>query len=188
MGVAALNSLPLGLGITGAAIDGTGRVVIVGTTPDIGPEGNDIFVARLTTAGVLDPTFGNGGVARFAISVVDGRSDQGTAVAVQPDGKIVVGGRTQVTAGLGFDFVLLRLSANGAFDGSFVNGGVATTRFAGTTGPTSDASSSFNRMARSSSSVASRTARRSQAAGSRASTPPASSIHRLGRVVAWSNR
>ena len=124
----------MGLGISGSAIDGSGRIVIASTTPDAGPERNDIFVTRLTSAGAIDTTFGNSGVARFAISTVDERSDRGTAVTIQPDGKIMVGGRTQVTPGLGFDFLLLRLDANGALDTTFGSGGIATTRFTGSTG------------------------------------------------------
>ena len=133
-GLASLDSLPLGLGVSGSAIDGSGRIVIAGTTPDAGAERNDIFVTRLTGAGAIDATFGNNGIAQFAISTVDARSDRGTTVAVQPNGMIVVGGRTLVTSGLDFDFLLLRLDATGALDSSFGNGGIATTRFAGSTG------------------------------------------------------
>src|SRR5205823_4228888 len=128
-GVASLDLLPMGVGISGSAIDGSGRILITSTTPDAGPEHNDLFVTRLTSAGAIDATFGAGGVAQFAISTVDARSDRATAVAVQPDGRIVVGGRTQVTPGLDFDFLLLRLDANGALDSSFGSGGITTSRF-----------------------------------------------------------
>ena len=95
-GVVTLNSLPLGFGIIGSVVDGSGRVVIVGTTLDTGVgEREDIFVTRLTSTGATDTTFGTNGVAQFAISTVDNRSDRGTTIDVQPDGKIVVGGRTQ---------------------------------------------------------------------------------------------
>ena len=133
-GVALLDSLPVAITISGTAIDASGRIVIVATTPDAGAEREDILVARLTSTGAIDPTFGSGGVAQFAISTVDARSDRGTAVAVQPDGGIVVGGRTQVGAGALFDFLLLRLDANGAPDPTFGSGGIATTHFAGSTG------------------------------------------------------
>jgi uncharacterized delta-60 repeat protein len=133
-GLATLNSLPMGLGISGSAIDGSGRIVIASTTPDVGPERNDIFVTRVTTAGTIDTSFGSSGLAQFAISTIDARSDRGTAVAIQPDAKIVVGGRTQVTPGLDFDFLLLRLDANGALDPTFGSGGIATTRFTASAG------------------------------------------------------
>ena len=136
-GLASLDSLPLGLGIVGSAIDGSGRIVIASTTPNVPPEGNDIFVTRLTATGVIDPTFAplpTPGVARFPISTTGTKSDRGTAVAVQPDGFIVVGGRTEGSSGSGFDFLLLRLDANGALDPNFGVGGIATTRFPSTGG------------------------------------------------------
>jgi uncharacterized delta-60 repeat protein len=130
--VATLSSLPIGIGPIGGAVDASGRGVVAGTTPGGGPEGTDVFVARLTTTGALDATFGNGGVAQFAISSIGDHNDRGTAVAIQPDGKIVVGGRTR--GPLGFDFLVLRIDATGARDPTFGTNGVATTRFAGTTG------------------------------------------------------
>ena len=39
-----------------------------------------------------------------------------------------------MTAGLGYDFLLMRLDANGVRDPSFGTNGVATTRFPGSTG------------------------------------------------------
>jgi uncharacterized delta-60 repeat protein len=133
-GVAVLSALPLSFGIMGSAIDASGQVVIVGTAPPAGPEGQDIFVTRLTSAGATDATFGSAGVARFAVSATGTRHDRGTTVAIQPDGKIVVGGRTMGSAGLGFDFLLLRLETTGAPDASFGTGGIATTRFPTSTG------------------------------------------------------
>ena len=130
-GVVTLNSLPLGFNVVGSGTDdGTGLVVIVGTTLDTGAgEREDIFVTRLTSSGATDTTFGTGGVARFALSSVDNRSDRGTTFDVQPDGKIVLGGRTKVTSGLGYDFLLMRLDVTGARDPTFGTNGVVTTRF-----------------------------------------------------------
>jgi uncharacterized delta-60 repeat protein len=71
-------------------------------------------IARLTTAGQPDPTFGTNGRA-----YVDFYGPAGaTAVVVQPDGKITIGGTYNG------DFFLQRLLANGARDSSFgINGG-----------------------------------------------------------------
>ena len=86
--------------VIGSLVEASGRVVVVATTPDTGVgEREDIFVTRLTSAGVTDTTFGTNGVAQFALSTVDNRSDRGTAIDIQPDGKIIVGGRTRVTSG-----------------------------------------------------------------------------------------
>lgn len=132
-GLAGLSSLPLGSTITGTAVDASGRVLVAGTKPSAVPQGSDLFVARLTTAGALDATFGSGGVANFGISTSGSRDDLGTDVTVQPDGNIVVGGRVAGTSGF-FDFLLLRLTPAGALDTTFGNIGVVTARFTGSTG------------------------------------------------------
>jgi len=67
--------------------------------------------------GDLDPTFGQGGIAR----VDYGGYDHGEALAVQPDGKILVSGRGSSP---GVDAVgLARLNPDGSLDTSFGNGG-----------------------------------------------------------------
>ena len=97
--------------------------MVAGTKPSAVPQGTDLFIARLTTAGALDATFGSGGVASFGISATGVRDDFATDVAVQPNGRIVVGGRTLGASG--FDFLLMRLNANGTKDNSFGSAGVA---------------------------------------------------------------
>jgi uncharacterized delta-60 repeat protein len=131
-GLTLLNALPIPAGaqINGFAVDASGRIVMVSTVHSA-TEGDDIVVARLTSAGVLDSTFGSAGVAQFAISTIGDRFDRGTTVAIQPDGKIVVGGRTR--GAQGFDFLVMRLDANGVRDPAFGVNGVATARIAGTT-------------------------------------------------------
>jgi uncharacterized delta-60 repeat protein len=76
------------------------------------------MVAALQPNGKPDTSFGNGGVVRFGI----GSTSICTAIAVQPDGRIVVTGST-------FSHKLLvatvRLMPNGTFDQSFGTGGVS---------------------------------------------------------------
>jgi uncharacterized delta-60 repeat protein len=75
-----------------------------------------------SVAGSLDPTFGAGGTV-----ITDfGRSESGAAVALQPDGKIVVSGRV-------YDFELgtialtvVRYQPDGSLDNSFGSSGRAT--------------------------------------------------------------
>jgi uncharacterized delta-60 repeat protein len=89
-----------------------GKVVVVGT-----PSVADQFawvVARYTVGGALDPTFGQGGVVRDTV-VDDGSIPW--AVAIQPDGKIVVGGASVVGAAARFAFV--RYLPDGSLDPSF---------------------------------------------------------------------
>jgi uncharacterized delta-60 repeat protein len=83
----------------------------------------DFYVLRYDANGALDPTFGNGGVARFGITAA---ADYETpyALAIQPDGKILVGG---VAAG---NPAVARLNSNGTLDTSFASGGKLTFQFA----------------------------------------------------------
>ncbi|MBZ9752227.1 hypothetical protein K7W42_15335 [Deinococcus sp. HMF7604] len=99
-----------------------GKIVVAGYTYD--PASNDdIFVARLTGAGVLDTTFdGDGKVITRASTTV---SDRANSVAIQSDGKIVVAG------GVGdrglqtrSDAVVVRYTSAGALDTSFASGGI----------------------------------------------------------------
>jgi uncharacterized delta-60 repeat protein len=94
------------------ALQPDGKIVVAGYS-----DGN-FAVARLQPNGLLDTTFGKGGK-----SLVDfgGDSDQGNAVALQPDGKIVVAGRTN--AGGTYNFAVARLQPNGLLDTTFGNGG-----------------------------------------------------------------
>jgi uncharacterized delta-60 repeat protein len=86
-------------------------------------------VARFTTAGALDGSFGAGGLVTTAIT----SSDTVDAVALQP----ATPGPEIVTAGSGFnpstgnDFALARYTTTGALDASFGHGGSLTTNFAG---------------------------------------------------------
>jgi uncharacterized delta-60 repeat protein len=71
-------------------------------------------VARYTSAGALDPSFGNGGI----VTTVIGDSGRISAMKLQKDGKIIIAG-TLVHSGTGADFVLTRLLSGGELDTSF---------------------------------------------------------------------
>jgi uncharacterized delta-60 repeat protein len=70
--------------------------------------------------GNLDPTFGAGGVQ--IVQVAAQARDFAKAVAVQPDGKIIIGSELG-DFGEGNTVVLIRLNQNGSLDTSFGNGG-----------------------------------------------------------------
>jgi uncharacterized delta-60 repeat protein len=70
--------------------------------------------------GDIDPTFGAGG--RVRVNNVDDVSDRARTVAVQPDGKIVVGGDTNGSNNTGVA-ILNRLNPNGSLDLGFGTGG-----------------------------------------------------------------
>ncbi|MBI5563063.1 MAG: hypothetical protein HY894_09485 [Deltaproteobacteria bacterium] len=78
--------------------------------------------AGIVTVGELDPSFGTLGKVRTTFG---GNNDYAYAVAIQPDGKIVVAGNSCVFAPC--DFAVVRYNANGSLDASFGVGGKVTT-------------------------------------------------------------
>jgi uncharacterized delta-60 repeat protein len=97
-----------------------GKIVVAGEA------GGNFAVARLQPNGELDTTFGLGGK-----SIVDfGGFDGGDAVALQPDGKIVVAGSTGTTTIS--DFAVARLQPNGVLDTTFGTEGRSIVDFGGT--------------------------------------------------------
>jgi uncharacterized delta-60 repeat protein len=102
------------------AIQTDGKIVVVGDS-DIGSNG-DIALARYNTNGTLDVTFDTDGKITTAIGSGD---DEGKAIAIQSDGKIVVSGRSYNSSN--YDFTLVSYETNGALDSSFGTGGKITT-------------------------------------------------------------
>jgi uncharacterized delta-60 repeat protein len=102
----------------GVALQPDGKIVVVGTG------GREPAIARLDTNGTLDDTFAGDGK-----SAVDfgGTFDDGSAVAVQPDGKLVMTGYSY----LGADFGIGRFQPNGLLDTTFADGGKAVAGFGG---------------------------------------------------------
>jgi uncharacterized delta-60 repeat protein len=102
-----------------------GNLVLGGSTY---VDGKRAFAAaRLTPSGGLDSSFGEGGIVKVPI----GAEAVATALAIEPDGGLVLAGQaftnTTVTAAI-------RLRANGELDPSFGSGGIATS-FTGRVGP-----------------------------------------------------
>jgi uncharacterized delta-60 repeat protein len=116
------------------ALDGDGHAVVVGqtTVTTTGKGGKTTTqplatVARFTPSGALDASFGTGG--RTTISVSGANLTVASAVAIQPDGKIVVAGGAQLPPTRGnqpaqYAILVARLDANGSLDASFGSGGV----------------------------------------------------------------
>lgn len=103
-----------------------GKVVVGGVKT---PAGDSFALVRLTSNGALDPTFGSGGVAQTRVG---NTSHAVRAVALQPDGKILLAGYTRFV-GQNFDFAVLRYSANGVLDPTFGTDGVVLTDFSSRT-------------------------------------------------------
>lgn len=84
----------------------------------------------MAQAGRLDTTFGTGGIFTTSFNQEDVTID--SAVAIQSDGKIVLGGT--IPMGNGQTAALLRLNTNGTLDSSFGAGGIVTSNFSITDG------------------------------------------------------
>jgi uncharacterized delta-60 repeat protein len=82
----------------------------------------DIALARYNPNGTLDTSFNGTGKVTTAIGLGD---DSAFALAVQPDGKLVIAGRSYV--GSNFDIALARYNPNGTLDTSFNGTGKVTT-------------------------------------------------------------
>ncbi len=100
-----------------------GGIVVVGRTDAAGVQRTDFGVARYRADGTLDHGFGASGIVKTDIP---GGGGQANAVAVQPDGRIVVAGFA-TRAGIDGDFAVVRYNPDGTLDPSFGTGGVVTT-------------------------------------------------------------
>lgn len=106
------------------AIDGNGRIVVVGTYAD-GYYGNQVLVLRLNPGGSPDAAFGDLGTGEFIYG--DEYDDSGNAVVIDAAGKIVVAG----SYGADEDYTyawLFRLDPDGLIDTGFgLDGDIAYT-------------------------------------------------------------
>jgi uncharacterized delta-60 repeat protein len=105
------------------ALQSDGKIVVTGyTTTTANPIGEGIYTfatIRYNTDGSLDTTFGNGGI------VTTPTTFQALSVAIQNDGKIVVGG----TGGGLRGSAVVRYNTNGSIDTTFGINGIANSTF-----------------------------------------------------------
>ena len=129
-GVSGLRTTAIGTGTDSAnavAIDSSGRILVAGSASN--GSNLDFAVARYTSAGALDTTYGSGGKAIVSMGAGD---DVINGIALQADGKLIVVGSS--IQGSSTDFAIARLDANGALDLTFDADGKLTFSF----GTTSD--------------------------------------------------
>lgn len=99
------------------AIDSSDRIVLAGSA-QVSANNYDFALARLTTGGSLDNSFGTGGKVLTSFQAVD----EATAVTIDYNGRIVVAGSTHPLAG-DSDFAVARYTALGALDNTFSSDG-----------------------------------------------------------------
>jgi uncharacterized delta-60 repeat protein len=91
----------------GLALGADGSAYVAGYTNP------DSFVVKLDASGQPDPSWGTAGVASFSASA---NNDRGHAVAIQPDGRVVVAG---AASGANWDSYVARLRTDGSLDPDF---------------------------------------------------------------------
>lgn len=94
------------------ALQNDGKIVVAGVAGE--SSDRDFMLARFNVDGSLDTDFGNQGVVEVGFRLE--RPDEATAVAIQPDGKIVVGG---MHSDIGTGFAVARLNRDGSPDQTF---------------------------------------------------------------------
>ncbi|HQX99461.1 MAG TPA: T9SS type A sorting domain-containing protein, partial [Flavobacteriales bacterium] len=99
-----------------------GKIVVAGESNN-GTD-DDFALARYTTDGSLDNSFGVNGKETTAFGTGD---DIGQSIAIQPDGSIVVAGGAN--NGTDSDFAVARYNTDGTLDNSFSGDGKMTTDF-----------------------------------------------------------
>ncbi|WP_419915777.1 cadherin-like beta sandwich domain-containing protein [Candidatus Poriferisodalis sp.] len=114
------------------AVQPDGKIVIAGLASDADGEDYDLAVLRYTTAGAPDTTFSGDGMDAIDFSSGGQTGDLNDAkdVVVQPDGKIVVAGFSDITS---THVALARYNADGTLDAGFGTGGKVTTLHRATT-------------------------------------------------------
>ncbi|MBV6499235.1 MAG: hypothetical protein CJBNEKGG_01686 [Prosthecobacter sp.] len=93
-----------------------GKIIVAGSASISGS--SDFVVVRHLSDGGLDPSFGSGGIATFAVG---SGADTGNAAALQADGKVVVAGYSMV--GAYADFSIIRCHQDGSIDDTFGDNG-----------------------------------------------------------------
>lgn len=104
-----------------AAVQPDGKIIVAGHSWQAGA--HDFAVARYQPDGALDPSFGGDGVVITDFSNISAITH---AVAVQPDGKILVGGYTARATTFHIEFAMARYLPDGSLDPTFSDDGKLT--------------------------------------------------------------
>jgi uncharacterized delta-60 repeat protein len=109
----------------GMALQSDGKIVVGGQMKH--ENYSEVVLARYTTNGQVDQTFGEGGIARTRIG--ENTFIGATALVVQSDDKIIVTSEGESNIGSGEDFIVLRYHTHGVLDETFGVAGVTAGAF-----------------------------------------------------------
>ena len=102
----------------GVAVQPDGKILVAGMS--YGASNQDFALVRYNSNGSLDTTFDGDGKVTTAIGT---GADSGQAVALQPDGKILVAGYAMMSTN---DFAIVRYNSDGSLDTTFDGDGRVT--------------------------------------------------------------
>jgi uncharacterized delta-60 repeat protein len=110
----------------GLAIQPDGRLIVVGGVEIPATPGGSVYfaLARYATNGTLDSSFGDGGQV---ITQVEFDDAYATAVTLQPDGKIIAAGQSEI--GTNEQYAVVRYYTDGSLDNSYGVGGESVVSF-----------------------------------------------------------
>jgi uncharacterized delta-60 repeat protein len=126
MGGKVLTFVPSGvIHVNCMALLPDGKVLLGGVRKD-GGNRMDLALARYTPQGILDPTFGNGGLV---FTDVAASQDSCNSIAISNEGKIVLAGVSYIS-GSYWDYLIARYNPDGSLDEAFGDGGTVRGDFA----------------------------------------------------------
>jgi uncharacterized delta-60 repeat protein len=111
---------------TTVAIQGDGKIDVGGfSCPGDPTDSSEFTLLRYNANGTLDKTFGSGKTAGIVVTPVFGISgDTATALAIQPDGQILLAGYVGVS--VGSSMAVARYTSVGKLDSTFGNNGIVS--------------------------------------------------------------
>ncbi len=109
---------------TAVVVQNDGKILIAGTISASSTGDRDFGLVRLTSSGLLDPSFDSDGLLEISVGSM---SDAVTDLKVLADGKIFVAGYKDF--GVDSDFAIQKLHSNGSADSSFGTAGFKSIAF-----------------------------------------------------------
>ena len=120
------NGIVNGAAGNNVALQPDGKIVVVNNSSQV-----NVIVRRYNSNGTLDTSFGTNGSSTVVFTNQDGNLKPPYDIALQTDGKIIVGGTVKLSTNPDRDFALARLNSDGSIDNLFGFNGRLTTNIQG---------------------------------------------------------
>jgi uncharacterized delta-60 repeat protein len=124
-GKVSVHGLHIDNELTSIEVQQDGKIVAGGhySTVFTGAMNFDVLVIRVDNTGVLDPSFGVGGVV---ITPINGGVDDSFGLDIDSNGNVYVAGFTTLPVTLTYDMIIVKYDSTGTPDPGFGNGGIVT--------------------------------------------------------------